>query len=80
MNIHLRILAKLIKRGDTYKAEKLKGSIVSAGASCDVADKIVSSVKIREAMSTLELRRQVSDQLKKLDPKAAKAYDTYRSK
>ncbi len=49
-------MVKLVKRGDTYKAEKLKGSIVSAGASCDVADKIVSSVKIREGMSTLELR------------------------
>lgn len=73
-------LVKLIKRGDTYKAEKLKGSIVAAGASPDVADKIVSSVKIREGMSTLELRKQVSDLLKKFDPKAAKAYDTYKSK
>lgn len=73
-------MVKLVKRGDAYKAEKLKGSIVSAGASCDIADKIVSSVKIREGMSTLELRRQVSDLLKKFDPKAAKAYDTYRSK
>jgi len=73
-------LVKLIKRGDTYKAEKLKGSIVSAGANCDVADKIISSVKIHEGTSTLDLRRQVSDLLKKLDPKAAKAYDTYKSK
>lgn len=71
---------KLIKRGDNYKAEKLKGSIVSAGASSDVADKIVNSVKIREGTSTLELRKQVSEMLKKLDPKAAKAYDTYKNK
>ena len=71
-------MVKLMKRGDTYKAEKLKGSIVAAGASCDVADKIVSSVKTRESMSTLELRRQVSDLLKNSDPKAAKGYDTYR--
>jgi hypothetical protein len=72
-------MVKLIKRGDNYKAEKLKGSIISAGASSDVADKIVSSIKVREGMSTLELRRQVSDLLKKSDPKVAKAYDTYKS-
>lgn len=71
-------LVRLVKRGDTYKPEKLEASIMAAGASRDVAKKIVSSVKVREGMSTLELRRQVSDLLKNLDPKAAHNYDTHK--
>ena len=73
-------MVRLTKRGDTYKPEKLEASIIGAGASRDVAKKVVSSVKVREGMSTLELRKQVSDLLKKLDPKAAHTYDTYKSK
>ncbi|MCJ7506534.1 hypothetical protein MUP05_08735 [Candidatus Bathyarchaeota archaeon] len=67
-------MVRLVKKGDTYKPEKLEASIMAAGASRDVAKKIVSSVKVREGMSTLELRRQVSDLLKNLDPKAAHNY------
>ena len=73
-------MVKLKKKGDTYKPEKLEASIVAAGAGRDVAKKIVSSVKIRDGMSTLELRKQVSDLLKKHDPKAAHTYDTYKKK
>lgn len=73
-------MVKLTKKGDTYKPEKLEASIIAAGASRDVAKKIVGSVKVREGMSTLELRKQVSDLLKKLDPKAAQAYDAYRQR
>lgn len=71
---------KLVKRGDTYKPEKLEASIIAAGGSYDVAKKVASSVNVREGMSTLELRKQVSDQLKRLDPKAGQAYDTYKRK
>lgn len=71
-------LVRLVKKGDTYKPEKLEASIMAAGASRDVAKKIVSSVKVREGMSTLELRRQVSDLLKNLDPKTAHNYDTHK--
>lgn len=71
-------LVRLVKKGDTYKPEKLEASIMAAGASRDVAKKIVSSVKVREGMSTLELRRQVSDLLKNLDPKAAHNYDAHK--
>jgi len=67
-----------VKRGDTYRPEKLEASIIAAGASREVAKRIVSSVKVHDGMSSLELRRQVSDMLKKLDPKAANAYDTYK--
>jgi len=69
---------RIVKRGDTYRPEKLEASIIAAGASREVAKRIVSSVKVHDGMSSLELRRQVSDMLKKLDPKAANAYDTYK--
>jgi len=52
-------LVKIMKKGDTYKSEKLEASIKAAGASSDVAKKVVNSVKVREGMSTLELRKQV---------------------
>lgn len=73
-------MVKLVKRGDSYKPEKLEASIVATGAGTDVAKKITDSVRVHEGMSTLELRKQVSAQLKNLDPKAAKAYDTYKNK
>jgi hypothetical protein len=70
-------LVKIVKRGDTYRPEKLEASIKAAGASSEVAKKVVSSVKVHEGMSTLELRKQASDLLKNLDPKAARRYDAY---
>jgi hypothetical protein len=70
-------LVKIVKRGDTYRPEKLEASIKAAGASSEVAKKVVSSIKVHEGMSTLELRKQVSDLLKNLDPKAARKYDAY---
>jgi hypothetical protein len=70
-------LVKIVKRGDTYRPEKLEASIKAAGASSEVARKVVSSVKVHEGMSTLEIRKQTSDLLKNLDPKAARKYDAY---
>jgi hypothetical protein len=70
-------LVKIVKRGDTYRPEKLEASIKAAGASSEVAKKAVSSIKVHEGMSTLELRKQASDLLKNLDPKAARRYDAY---
>jgi hypothetical protein len=70
-------LVRIVKRGDTYRPEKLEASIKAAGASSEVAKKVVSSVKVHEGMSTLELRKQASDLLKNLDPKAARNYDAF---
>jgi hypothetical protein len=69
-----------MKKGDTYKPEKLEASIKAAGASNEVAKKVVSSIKVHEGMSTLELRKQVSSLLKNLDPKAARNYDAFKKK
>jgi hypothetical protein len=71
-------MVKLVKRGDTYKPEKLKASIMKAGASEETADKIVNSIKVYDGMSTLELRNQVTAKLKELDPGAAEAYESYK--
>jgi hypothetical protein len=73
-------LVKIMKKGDTYKPEKLEASIKAAGASSEVAKKVVNSIKVREGTSTLELRKQVSDLLKNLDPKAARNYDAFKKK
>ena len=73
-------MVKIMKRGDTYKPEKLEASIKAAGASSEVAKKVVSSIKVHDGMSTLELRKQASDLLKNLDPKAARNYDAFKKK
>ncbi len=71
-------MVKLMKKGDTYKPAKLAASIRHAGASAEIAKKILGSVKVRDRMSTLELRKQVTALLQKLDPAAAKAYRSYK--
>lgn len=71
-------MVKLVKRGDTYRPEKLKSSVLKAGASEEIANKIVASIEVREGMSTLELRNKVIELLKTLDPKAAAAYKAYK--
>ena len=71
-------MVKIMKRGDSYKPEKLEASIKAAGASSDVAKEVVSSIKVHEGMSTLELRKQASDLLKNLDPKAAQRYNAFK--
>ena len=73
-------VVKLVKKGDTYKPAKLAASVRGAGASPAVAKKIVASVKVWDGMATLELRKQVTELLEKLDPKAAKVYKKSRKK
>ena len=71
-------MPKLVKRGDTYKPDKLKASIMKAGASEEAANEIVESTKVTEGMPTLMLRKQVLEKLRFLDSKAAERYETYR--
>jgi hypothetical protein len=73
-------MVKLMKKGDTYKPKKLEASILKAGASKEIAKKIVESVQVRNGMTTLVLRNQVTAKLKKLDPKAAKKYESFKKK
>lgn len=71
---------KLIKRGDTYKPSKLRASVRKAGATKKVQDAVLKSVKVRNGMTTLELRRQVTAILRKLAPKVAKKYAKQKKK
>lgn len=69
---------KLTKRGDTYKPAKLSASIRKAGASPKVVREVMKRVKVRNRMSTLTLRRQVTKLLRKLAPGVAKRYSKKR--
>jgi methionine aminopeptidase len=73
-------MVKLIKKGDTYKQEKLEASILRAGASKETAKKVVDSVQVRDGMTTLELRNLVTAKLKELDSKAAKKYESFKKR
>ena len=68
-------VVKLVKRGDTYRPAKLAASVRGAGASAATAAKVLKMVKVRNGMSTLQLRKQVTAILKKIDPKAEKHYN-----
>ena len=67
-------LVKLRKRGDTYKPAKLRASISRAGASPKVASEVMRRVRVKQNMSTLALRKQVTKLLRKLAPNVAKRY------
>lgn len=71
---------KLVKKGDTFKPSKLRASVRKAGATKNVQDEVLKSVKVRSGMSTLELRRQVTEILRRLAPKVAKKYAKHKNK
>ncbi len=73
-------MVKLLKRGDTFRVEKLEASIVNAGASSETAKKVAGSLakNVCEGMSTLELRNRVVAELEKADLKAAATYKSYK--
>jgi 2-phosphoglycerate kinase len=65
---------------EEFEMEKLLASIIKAGASEEVAKKVAKKIKIWEGMTTDEIRKQVMEELSKLDPEAAKRYDLYKKK
>ncbi len=69
------MVIKLIKRGDTYRPAKLAASIRKAGAKPAVVREVMKRVHVRNKMTTLALRKQVTKLLRKLDKKAAKKYN-----
>jgi hypothetical protein len=73
-------MVKLIKRGDKYRPEKLRKSILKAGASNKVAAEIVKTIHVRSGMSTLHLRKMVTAKLRKLAPGAAKRYNKHKKR
>jgi transcriptional regulator NrdR family protein len=73
-------MVKVKKRSEDFDKEKLKVSVKKAGAkeehAAQVAEKIVG--KVKSGTTTVLIRRWVVTELTPLDPKAAKAYETYK--
>jgi len=76
------VLVKVKKRSEKFDKAKLKASMKKAGAkevhARKVADKIAG--KVREGTKTVRIWQWVIAELRPLDPKAAKAYRTYRGR
>ena len=74
------VLVNVKKRSEKFDKAKLKASLKKAGAkeahARRVADKIAG--KVKNGTRTVEIWEWAIAELKPLDPKAAKAYRTYR--
>ena len=76
-------MAKVKKRSGAMKdfdKAKLKASLKKAGAKEEHATKVVGTVsaRVREGMTTAEIKRITVTELRKLDPKAAQKYETFK--
>jgi hypothetical protein len=58
----------------------LKASVERAGAKDEHATKIADKIagKVKQGTTTVVIRRWVITELRPLDPKTAKAYETYK--
>jgi len=62
-----------------FDKAKLKASVKKAGAKEEHATKVADNLasKVKEGTMTVEIRRWCITELRPLDPKAAKAYETF---
>jgi len=76
------VLVKVKKRSEEFDKAKLKASLKKAGAKESHARKVAEKIagKVKEGTKTVEIWEWAIAELKPLDPKAAKAYRTYRWK
>jgi transcriptional regulator NrdR family protein len=76
------VLVRVKKRSEEFDKAKLKKSMKKAGAKEGHARKVANKIagKVKEGTRTVEIWRWVIAELRPLDPKAAEAYRTYRSK
>ncbi len=63
-----------------FDRAKLKASLKKAGAKEEHATKVVGTVsaKVREGTTTAEIKRLTATELRRLDTKAAQAYETFK--
>ena len=75
-------MVKVRKRSEEFDKAKLKKSLKRAGAKESHARKVAEKIagKVKEGTKTVEIWEWAIAELKPLDPKAAKAYRTYRWK
>jgi transcriptional regulator NrdR family protein len=73
-------LVKVKKRSENFNKAKLKVSMKKAGAKDAHATKIADKIsgKVKPGTTTVVIRRWVITELRPLDGKAAKAYETYK--
>ena len=77
------MLGKVKKRSGVMKdfdKAKLKASLKKAGAKEEHVIKVVGAVspRVREGMTTAEIKRLTVTELRRLDPKAAQTYETFK--
>ena len=72
-------MVKVKKRSEKFNKTKLKASVKKAGAKdahAKIADKIAG--KVKPGTTTVVIWWWVITELRPIDPKAAKAYETYK--
>ena len=76
------MLVKVKKRSEEFDKAKLKASLKKAGAKESHARKVADKIarKVKNGTKTVEIWEWVITELKPLDPKAAKAYRTHRTR
>lgn len=76
-------MAKIKKRSGAmqdFDRAKLKRSLKKAGAKDEHATKVAETVvgRVREGMTTAEIKRHAATELRRMDQKTATAYETFR--
>ena len=73
-------MVKVKKRSEDFEKAKLIASVKKAGAKDEHATKVADIVagKVKEGTETFLIRQWVITELTPLDPRAAKAYETYK--
>jgi transcriptional regulator NrdR family protein len=74
------MLVLVKKRSEEFDKAKLKTSLKKAGAKEEHATKVADKIagKVKEGTTTVEIREWVIAELKPLDSKAAKSYESYK--
>jgi len=63
-----------------FDRAKLKASLKKAGAKEEHATKVTEMVagRVREGMTTAEIKRHAATELRRMDKRTAQAYETFR--
>ena len=75
-------MVKVNKCSEDFDKGKLQVSLKKAGAKDEHAKKIADNIasKVKEGTTTFEIRQWVITELRPLDPRAARAYETYKKR
>ena len=73
-------MVKVKKRSEEFDTTKLKASLKRAGAKEEYATKVAETVARTawEGMTTAEIKRLAVTELRRMDPKTATVYETYK--